>query len=53
MKRLNSEYFKLVEFDQFKNKFTGNQMNALKNNLNIKKLEILQQEVNEDNKYLS
>lgn len=29
-----------------------NQMEILKNNKNVKKLEVLQQQVNEDNKYL-
>ena len=29
-----------------------NQMEILKNNENVKKLEVLQQQVNEDNKYL-
>ena len=29
-----------------------NQMEVLKNNKNVKKLEVLQQQVNEDNKYL-
>ena len=54
----------MVEFDQFKNevgrhaftmspqKWIGNQIEALKNNKNIKELEVLQQQVNEDNKYL-
>lgn len=34
------------------NESARNQMKALKNNKNIKKLEVLQQQVNEDNKYL-
>ena len=34
------------------NESTRNQMKALKNNKNIKELEVLQQQVNEDNKYL-
>ena len=34
------------------NESARNQMNALKNNKNIKELEVLQQQVNEDNKYL-
>ncbi len=29
-----------------------NQMEALRNNKNVKELEVLQQQVNEDNKYL-
>mgnify|MGYP004693082731 FL=1 len=29
-----------------------NQMEILKNNKNVKKLDVLQQQVNEDNKYL-
>lgn len=35
------------------NEYTRNQMKALKNNKNIKELEVLQQQVNEDNKYLT
>lgn len=35
------------------NESTRNQMKALKNNKNIKELEVLQQQVNEDNKYLT
>ncbi len=34
------------------NESARNQMEALKNNKNIKELEVLQQQVNEDNKYL-
>lgn len=34
------------------NESARNQMKALKNNKNIKELEVLQQQVNEDNKYL-
>lgn len=34
------------------NESARNQMDALKNNKNIKELEVLQQQVNEDNKYL-
>lgn len=34
------------------NESVRNQMKALKNNKNIKELEVLQQQVNEDNKYL-
>ena len=34
------------------NESARNQMEALKNNKNIKELKILQQQVNEDNKYL-
>ena len=34
------------------NESVRNQMEALKNNKNIKELEVLQQQVNEDNKYL-
>lgn len=34
------------------NESAKNQMKALKSNKNIKELEILQQQVNEDNKYL-
>lgn len=34
------------------NESAKNQMEALKNNKNIKELEVLQQQVNEDNKYL-
>lgn len=34
------------------NESARNQMGALKNNKNIKELEVLQQQVNEDNKYL-
>ena len=42
----------MVEFDQFKNEEGRNQMEALRNNKNVKELEVLQQQVNEDNKYL-
>lgn len=35
------------------NESARNQMKALKNNKNIKELEVLQQQVNEDNKYLT
>ena len=35
------------------NESARNQMEALKNNKNIKELEILQQQVNENNKYLT
>lgn len=35
------------------NESARNQMEALKNNKNIKELEVLQQQVNKDNKYLS
>lgn len=34
------------------NESARNQMEALKNNKNIKELEVLQQQINEDNKYL-
>ena len=34
------------------NESARNQMEALRNNKNVKKLEVLQQQVNEDNKYL-
>ena len=34
------------------NESARNQMKALKNNKNIKELEVLQQQVNENNKYL-
>ena len=34
------------------NESARNQIEALKNNKNIKELEVLQQQVNEDNKYL-
>lgn len=34
------------------NESARNQMKTLKNNKNIKELEVLQQQVNEDNKYL-
>lgn len=34
------------------NESARNQMEALKNNKNIKELEVLQQQVNKDNKYL-
>lgn len=34
------------------NESARNKMKALKNNKNIKELEVLQQQVNEDNKYL-
>ena len=34
------------------NESARNQMEALKNNKNVKELEILQQQVNKDNKYL-
>lgn len=34
------------------NESARNQMEALRNNKNIKELEVLQQQVNEDNKYL-
>ena len=34
------------------NESARNQMEGLKNNKNIKELEVLQQQVNEDNKYL-
>lgn len=34
------------------NNFARNQMKILKNNKNVEKLEVLQQQVNEDNKYL-
>ena len=34
------------------NESARNQMEALKNNKNIKELEVLQQQVNENNKYL-
>ena len=34
------------------NESARNQMEALKNNKNIKELKVLQQQVNEDNKYL-
>ena len=34
------------------NESARNQMNTLKNNKNIKELELLQQQVNENNKYL-
>ena len=34
------------------NESARNQMEVLKNNKNIKELEVLQQQVNEDNKYL-
>lgn len=34
------------------NESARNQMEALKNNKNIKELEVLQQQVNEDNRYL-
>ncbi len=34
------------------NKSARNQMEALRNNKNVKELEVLQQQVNEDNKYL-
>lgn len=34
------------------NNYAINQMEILKNNKNVKKLEVLQQQVNEDNKYL-
>ena len=34
------------------NNFARNQMKMLKNNQNAEKLEVLQQQVNEDNKYL-
>ena len=34
------------------NESARNQMEALRNNKNVKELEVLQQQVNEDNKYL-
>ena len=34
------------------NESARNQMEALRNNKNVKKLEVLQQQVNKDNKYL-
>lgn len=34
------------------NESVRNQMEALRNNKNVKELEVLQQQVNEDNKYL-
>ena len=34
------------------NESARNQMGALRNNKNVKELEVLQQQVNEDNKYL-
>lgn len=34
------------------NNSARNQMKILKNNKNVEKLEVLQQQVNEDNKYL-
>ena len=34
------------------NESARNQMDTLKNNKNIKELELLQQQVNEDNRYL-
>ncbi len=34
------------------NKTARNQMEALKNNKNLKELEVLQQQVNQNNKYL-
>ena len=34
------------------NNFARNQMKILKNNKNVEKLEVLQQQVNEGNKYL-
>ena len=50
---LNNGNFKVVEFDQFKNESARNQMESLKNNKNIKELEALQKQVNDDKLMIS
>ena len=57
LKWSNSTSLKMKQVDMrllcpIKNDSARNQMESLKNNKNIKELEVLQQQVNKDDKYL-